>query len=204
MLVLDKIKKTNPEFYQAYMDAPAAARHHSNHPGGLFKHSTLFTTNLKQWKRAHQGSELTEQDCEVIGMLHDVCKVKIYIPHEIKNTVTSAVQGITYSYDTDLVKRHALLSIEIVEGELGIQLSRLQRVCILLHMNGWENQEDWDALTQEDFDWMYTKEHQEILMAVNWADMAATKQEALDDLQQNKTNCIVRFKNKQKSSKIVP
>lgn len=150
---------------KAYFEAPAASKHHQNYTGGLVEHSCKLASEL--FKRTAEGGAtrniiaLTPKECVVIGALHDLCKVGLYTLNE---------DG-SYSTNKELYPHHALRSVELC-AEYGIELNQTERVCILLHMAGaWWNQEDVDALTESDREWLLN--HFDIVSAVQWADMKA-------------------------------
>ena len=68
----------NPDFYKAFLAAPAGKMKHGGFPGGLEKHCDYMYEYLLHWKSKHPDSELTEFDCAVIAYLHDLCKVRLY------------------------------------------------------------------------------------------------------------------------------
>ena len=175
---MNELRAKNPQFMDKYNNAPAGARHHGARPGGLYIHSFNVYTSLCDWRKAHPEDkyELTEDDMMIIGMLHDVCKVDTY---KLKFEKDGKY---FYEYDKELIKHHGLASVNIIEEQLGIQLTTLQRVCILLHMSSWENDEDKEALTATDLEWLQDINHIQILQAINWADMDATKKELREEL----------------------
>ena len=163
--LFDYMKQTDPDLYKKYINAPAAARHHSAFKGGIVVHSSNVYNNLLEWKMKHPTNpNLSEEDCVIVGYLHDLCKAVTYI----RNTDGS------YRTDKELYQHHALLSIQLIEKHLNIELTTKQRVLILLHMSSWSNEEDFDALTRTDKRWLSNPQNVLLLQVVNWADMKAT------------------------------
>ena len=167
--ILDYMYKTDRNLYENFIKAPAASSHHSNYEGGLLDHSKNVAFNLLEWKNKHRDCELTEEDCYIVGVLHDLCKTYLYKWNSDKNK---------YEADKSLYAHHAKLSIEMIQNRLVIKLSTLQRILILLHMSSWSNEEDFEALTEEDLKWLYDKKHIQLVQAMNWADMKATYEES--------------------------
>lgn len=160
--ILETMKKEDFQLYNQFIKAPASCHHHGAREGGLLEHSREVTKNLMYWKEKHPSCELTADDCHTCGMLHDLCKADLY-----------KKVGDGYEYDRTIVAHHAKRSVEMIEKRLMIKLTSLQRVLILLHMSSWSNQEDFDALTTEDLDWLYKPNHIQLVQAMNWADMKA-------------------------------
>lgn len=169
--MLDKIRDASEKFYQMFVNAPASSQYHGVYRGGLLKHSCNVTRAMKRWVEKHPNGPLTIDDCLVIGMYHDLCKFDNYIKQ---------ADG-SYKAAPGAWRHHAARSVEIIEKLHLVELTRLQRVCILLHMSGWENEEDWAALSEEDMKWLGTKEGIIAKTVVNWADMDASKQEAVEE-----------------------
>ena len=73
MTVIERLKA------EGYFEAPAGMKHHGAYEGGLFDHSLQVSYELIElteklglkWER-HEGPL-------VVGLLHDLCKVKQYI-----------------------------------------------------------------------------------------------------------------------------
>ena len=165
------IKAKDEEVFKQFVNAPASARFHGIYRGGLLAHSLNVKNAMLEWLDKHPNQGLTEEDCYVIGMYHDLCKYDNYIKQS---------DG-SYKATPDGWKHHAKRSVEIIE-KLGLcELTTLQRVCILLHMSSWQNDEDMEALTEEDKEWLKDINHIKILQVVNWADMKATQKEMLEE-----------------------
>ena len=84
-------------------------------------------------------------------------------------------------WDKEKYKHHALRTIQLIK-KFGWKFDTKYKVMILLHMSGWENEEDLKALTLRDRLWLMNPKHILLVQAINWADMKATKDEELDEL----------------------
>jgi len=67
-----------------YFEAPASTRFHSNHKGGLARHS-YYVYKLFEEKNKKYGLGLSKECIIICGLLHDVCKVGLYSPKVLKN-----------------------------------------------------------------------------------------------------------------------
>ena len=163
--LLELMKREDLQLYNQFIIAPASSKHHGAREQGLLQHSIAVTKNLSYWRERH-NSELTPEDCVIVGMLHDLCKADLYIRTK---------DG--YEYRKELAPHHALKSIDMIEKRLMLKLTTLQRVLILLHMTGWENEEDLKALTKDDLEWLKDINHVLLVQVMNWADMKATAED---------------------------
>lgn len=170
--LLNYFEKTDSRLYNNFIKAPASTKYHGSYEGGLLEHSVNVMNNLLQWREKHLSCELTEEDCVIIGLLHDLCKAELYIKQ----------LGGGYNYNKSIVSHHAKLSVDMITYRLSLKLTPLQRVLILLHMSSWENEEDKKELTTDDLDWLYTPDHIQLLQAMNWADMKASEDERIKEL----------------------
>lgn len=146
-------------FAEEYLESPASARYHQNYAGGLIEHCVMMGEALYSRSKERGGTvDLTADECARIALYHDLCKVGLY-----------KFSGGKYAANKEMYQHHALLSVQRCE-KFGILLTQKERICILLHMAGaWWNQEDVDALTDDDRDWI--AKNFDIVAAVQWADM---------------------------------
>lgn len=152
------------EFMAAYQEAPGASKHHHNHRYGLIEHS--FEMCMELCCIAYERKlNLTPREIAMISFAHDLCKVITY--------------GInpdgTITYDETNGKKHGVGSLELAT-RYGIELSPLEKVCVLCHMSQWANENDYKAV-KKDMEiikamFAYTRE----IVATQDADMAACKQ----------------------------
>ena len=55
-----------------FFTAPASAKYHGNHEGGLCEHS------MNVWRRLSQECDSNAETVAICGLLHDVCKANFY------------------------------------------------------------------------------------------------------------------------------
>ncbi len=160
------IKAKNPEFFAAFEKAPASTKWHGAKEGGLMIHSINVYVKLVEYATKHKDM-FTPEDCVKIAFLHDLCKANLYIWDDTLKK---------YTYDKELAPHHAKRSVELINS-LGIELTTVQKVCILLHMGAFINDEDWEMLTTEERLWLNNCENYKRVAAVQWADMKACEME---------------------------
>ena len=103
-----------------FYEWPAAKSHHGAEWGGLFKHSLQVTYELKRltcdlgltWQRA--------QSPEIVGMLHDVCKLDDY----------------------------CILPFGLIMLMGLINLTDEEAMCIRYHMGAFTDQKEWEYYTR--------------------------------------------------------
>ena len=118
-----------------FYEWPAAKSHHGAEWGGLFKHSLQVTYELKRltcdlgltWQRA--------QSPEIVGMLHDVCKLDDYC----------ICPGIEYNKEK-LYPGHGEKSLIMLMGL--INLTDEETMCIRYHMGAFTDQKEWEYYTR--------------------------------------------------------
>lgn len=140
----EQIEDKYPSVLYHLLTDPAAKTHHQNYEGGLTEHNFKFACYMyakliEKFKAAEYENALI--DIVKIAVLHDLCKVGLY---KWNKTTKS------YDYDYEEYKHHAATSLNRAQTTLEIKLGRMVRVCILLHMGPWANNEDYCALTEED------------------------------------------------------
>lgn len=110
-----------------YFTAPASMAHHGNFQGGLVKHSfavyealTDLTKKLNlQWDRPESPA--------IIGLLHDVCKIGLYLPTETGG----------WAYNPVHSSEHGSLSAQMISEHMYI--TRQEQLCIRYHMGAYES-----------------------------------------------------------------
>ena len=153
-----------------FFTAPASARYHGAHAGGLVEHSVNVHECLAAYlarERVQEvyGMRFEPESIAVAALLHDICKLNIYKPGtrnvKDKNGVWQAVP--TYEYDDRLPYGHGEKSVYIITGFM--RLTREEAFAIRYHM-GFSGPEDnrqiGDALEQFP-----------LAFALNMADMEA-------------------------------
>lgn len=116
--------------------APAAIKHHGNHPEGLVNHSVEVAFQLQgltdmlglKWQR--------EVSPILVGMLHDICKVDNW-------QITGYDCGnAEYAYNNEtLYTGHGDKSLMILSSH--IQLTDEEAACIRYHMGAFTDKEEW-------------------------------------------------------------
>lgn len=153
--ILGDLILQKPEFSKKYVTAPAARSHHQNYESGLLEHSYKLALWLSM--RA-EICGLTAENVAKIAFAHDLCKAETYFFN---------FDGVI-NFDSELIKRHASLSVEIAEA-LGMELSEKERTCIYLHMAGaWYLPEDKANVTPNQI-----AQYFDAISATQWADMKA-------------------------------
>lgn len=123
----DKLAELN------FFDAPASAKHHGAHAGGLFDHSAEVTRQLLllteklglQWER--------EKSPYIVGMFHDLCKCDQYERRE---------DG-SFGHLQSLLNGHGDKSVILAQGIL--ELTREEILCIRWHMGAFDDQKNWNS-----------------------------------------------------------
>ena len=159
-----------------YFKAPASKSHHGNTEGGLFEHSHMvalilreLTDNLKiKWSR--------NQSPEMIGLLHDLCKMDEYIKvkeypcithYEDGREEVEESKGYTYDYNPkQLIKGHGDKSAILALSK--IFLTDEEILCIRYHMGAFAGQQEWKNYSEA------VSRYPNILW-VNYADMLASQ-----------------------------
>ena len=130
-----------------FFTAPASARFHGAHPGGLAEHSVNVYRCLTDYlarERVQElyGLEASAESAAVVALLHDVCKIGCYRPgtRNVKNETTGQWEKVpTFFYEDKLPYGHGEKSVYIVSGFM--KLSREEAMAIRWHM-GFSGPED--------------------------------------------------------------
>ena len=147
----DFIEKLNSE---GYFDAPAGMKHHGAYEGGLFDHSLQVAYELKTLTDKLLLRWMRPEGPLVVGLFHDLCKVKQYIKIPIEEAEISADferHAIEHGYSYEWNKKqnlpgHGEASIfRIMEWE-GPQLKADELYCIRYHMEAYQGQQEWQPL----------------------------------------------------------
>lgn len=120
-------------YLPGYFEAPAAASHHGNFDGGLFKHSLEVAKYLEYYT---QGLKLTWQSKNspyVVGLLHDACKVDDYI----KNADGS------WSFNPYALEGHGTKSVQFIKNLTPLVLTEEEEKCIEQHMGAFVDSSRW-------------------------------------------------------------
>ena len=104
-----------------FYDAPSSAKYHSNFKGGLIVHSMyVYRTFLNLIYSLKLPVPM--DTARICGLLHDICKAKLYIP---------SGDGYTY-FGSELRRGHGKYSVEILSKLL--ELSEQEKQIIRFHM----------------------------------------------------------------------
>jgi len=122
-----------------FFSAPASARFHSSYAGGLCDHSLNVYDCLKDYmarERVKNTYKLTATDesIAIVALLHDICKVNMYVPstRNVKDSSGVWHQVPTFSYDDKLPYGHGEKSVYIISGYM--KLTREEAFAIRYHM----------------------------------------------------------------------
>ncbi len=88
-----------------WLTSPASTKYHLNKEGGLLEHSVGVAETLLKLRET-LASEITEESCVIVGLLHDVGKVGMPgTPNYLKNTNDWEIRNrnMTYKNNEDLV-----------------------------------------------------------------------------------------------------
>lgn len=157
----EQIEDKYPSVLYHLLIDPAAKSHHQNYEGGLTEHNFKLACYLYGRALTIYPNTNPIESVVRIAVCHDLCKVNLY---------KLGSDG-KYSYNYEEYKHHAKESVRRAKI-LGIELSQLERVCILLHMDGgWWGYEDEAELSDSDRELL--SNNIRFLSAVQWSDMKA-------------------------------
>lgn len=129
-----------------FFTAPASARYHSAHEGGLVEHSLNVYHCLKDYLARERVKETYNLSCSeetvaIVALLHDICKVNCYKPgfRNVKDENGVWKQVPTYEYADKLPYGHGEKSVYIITGFM--KLTREEAFAIRYHM-GFSGTED--------------------------------------------------------------
>ena len=130
-----------------FFTAPASARFHGSHPGGLCEHSVNVYRCLVDYLARERVQELygldySAESVAIVALLHDACKIGCYRAgtRNVKNEATGQWEKVpTFFYEDKLPYGHGEKSVYIVSGFM--KLSREEAMAIRWHM-GFSGSED--------------------------------------------------------------
>ena len=152
-----------------FFTAPASTRFHLSRPGGLVEHSVHVYERLKQLCECEalnneNFAEPSPETIAIVGLLHDVCKVGVYI-QEAKNQKTYDPEKVAaantwqvkhdqlgdfiwetvtgYRFEDSLCYGHGEKSVYIISGFM--KLTREEAFAIRYHMGAWQDGEKQNA-----------------------------------------------------------
>lgn len=129
-----------------FFTAPASARFHCSHEGGLCEHSLNVYDCLKSYLGAERtrnmlGVEYSEESIAIVALLHDLCKIGVYKKgfRNVKDEKGTWQKVDTFEYDDQLPYGHGEKSVYIASGYM--RLTREEAFAIRYHM-GYSSTED--------------------------------------------------------------
>ena len=154
-----------------FFTAPASAKFHSAHAGGLCEHSVNVYHCLADYlarPRVQElyGLEYSQESIAVVALLHDLCKIGCYKAgtRNVKGADGKWQTVPTFFYEDPLPYGHGEKSVYIISGFL--RLSREEAMAIRWHM-GFSGSEDARLVGQ-------ALEQYPLAFALSVADMEAT------------------------------
>ena len=130
-----------------FFEAPASARFHCSHEGGLCEHSLNVYDALVGYLSSPRAKETygfsyTEESIAIVALLHDLCKVGIYKKgfRNVKDENGTWKKVDTFEYDDQLPYGHGEKSVYIITGFM--RLTREEAFAIRYHMGYSSERED--------------------------------------------------------------
>lgn len=140
-----------------FFTAPASARYHGSHEGGLLEHSLNVYDQAKRLLSLYSEISVSEESVIIAALFHDLCKVNFYAT-EKRNRKNES--GVWESYDAYTIKEkfpyggHGSKSVFLVQNF--IRLTPEEAVAINCHMGSWDssNNNVGDAYAKYPFAWL--------------------------------------------------
>ena len=130
-----------------FFTAPASARFHCSHEGGLCEHSLNVYDCLKSYLSMPRTAEImgvsySDESIAIVALLHDLCKIGVYKKgfRNVKNEQGAWQRVDTFEYDDKLPYGHGEKSVYIASGY--IRLTREEAFAIRYHMGYSSQTED--------------------------------------------------------------
>ncbi len=119
--------------------APASARFHCSHEGGLCEHSLNVYDCLKGYLdnprvKENYGLNPSEESIAIVSLLHDLCKINVYKKgfRNVKDEKGVWQRVDTFEFDDQLPYGHGEKSVYIISGFM--KLTREEAFAIRYHM----------------------------------------------------------------------
>lgn len=129
-----------------FFTAPASARFHCSHEGGLAEHSLNVYDCLSSYLNTTRvretfGFSYSEESIAIVSLLHDLCKIGVYKKgfRNVKDEKGVWQRVDTFEYDDQLPYGHGEKSVYIISGYM--RLTREEAFAIRYHM-GYSSTED--------------------------------------------------------------
>ena len=151
--------------FWGYFYAPASKSRHLAVPGGLMRHSINVTKRLVDLTKMLNLKWPRKESPYLVGMLHDVVKVRSYI---VDKTATTDASAPKYIYAPSVYGGHGAASVMMVTSELQVSLYPEEALAIRWHMGAFGLAGD----ELKEYDWAL-KAFPALLIATHTADMLA-------------------------------
>lgn len=129
-----------------FFTAPASARFHLSHEGGLAEHSLNVYHCLNDYMardtvKNRYGLTASDETIAIVALLHDLCKIDCYKPgfRNMKDDKGVWQKVPSYTYEDSLPYGHGEKSVYIISGFM--RLTREEAFAIRFHM-GFSGTED--------------------------------------------------------------
>ena len=130
-----------------FFTAPASARFHSSHEGGLVDHSLNVYDCLNSYLKSPRiketfGFDYSDESIAIVSLLHDLCKINVYKKgfRNVKDEKGAWQRVDTFEYDDKLPYGHGEKSVYIISGYM--RLTREEAFAIRYHMGYSSQTED--------------------------------------------------------------
>ncbi len=140
--LLDYLLSASSDFFTA----PASARYHSSHEGGLVEHSLHVYDCLKGYLgsdhvKGDLGFSYSEETVAIVALLHDLCKINVYKKgfRNVKDDKGVWQRVDTFEYDDAMPYGHGEKSVYMIQPFM--KLTREEAFAIRYHM-GYSSTED--------------------------------------------------------------
>lgn len=154
------------EFW-GYFRAPASKGHHLAVPGGLVRHSVNVTKRLVDLTKALDLKWPRKESPYLVGMLHDVVKVRTY---RVDEAATVSPIRPKYKYVPTVYGGHGAASVMMITSELQKSLYPEEALAIRWHMGAFglagDELKEYDAALDAS---------PNLLIATHTADMLASR-----------------------------
>lgn len=122
-----------------WLKAPASTRFHGSHEGGLIEHSVNVAELCIKFKKL-LAPEIDITSAVIIGLLHDVGKVGLYIQKEPTEKQLQYGYPGSIVYNDKILNKHEIRSLQII-GEY-TNLTEDEFLAIQYHNSPWDGNRD--------------------------------------------------------------
>ena len=113
-----------------FFTAPASAKYHGSHEGGLVEHSLAVYDCFLKIVNSSQF-DIAQDTAIIVCLLHDLCKANFYTvsTRNVKNEQTGAWEKIPYyGYDDKLPLGHGEKSVIILQQYIALSLDEVMAI----------------------------------------------------------------------------